>query len=232
MRFYRRFLPDIMYNMRELGLYPTNDGRLTRPGRFIRSDLPRALDRAHVDLLYDYGVRTVFDLRTESESAAIPCVLDGIDGITYLNISFTDDFSTFGQLEYCPLLHLVPIINGQNKAGEILSAMAEADEGAILFHCHAGKDRTGMVAVLLLLLAGVIREDIIADYQVTYTYIKPALNSIKSSELRPDNLLRTDPEWIEPFLDHIAACGGAEAFLRLLGVSDANIGRLKARLLD
>lgn len=239
----RRLLIDRVANMRELGGYSTEDGGLTRWGRFIRSDAPLDATEEDIAFLREYGVRTVIDLRAYEEAAWKPCPLAEAAGLGYVNIPFTDDFTYLGSPLYCPLDHLVPVIKGQHRTHEILTHMSQAD-GAVLFFCYAGKDRTGMIAALLLLLAHVPVEDVIADYQVTYTYIRrklvQQLNDAGRPELmnptgavkreRAEHLRRTEPEWIEPFITHVLSFGGIEAFLRHTGMAEADITRLQQRL--
>jgi protein-tyrosine phosphatase len=121
-------------------------------------------------------------------------------------------------------------------------------QGACLFFCFAGKDRTGVIAALLLMLAQVDTDDVAADYQVTYTYIRgigtlfsadndigkrPAFLADKDKTLpaRPEELRRTEPEWLQPFMDYVQGFGGAERYLSHLGLSHDEITRLRDRIL-
>lgn len=239
----RRLLTERVHNMRELGGYATTGGSLTQWRRFIRSDAPLSMTADDAAYLRDYGVRTVIDLRTPDEAAWQPCILQNAPGFEYANISFTDDFTYLGAADYCPRDHLVPVIKGSHRAGEVLSNMARSD-GAVLFFCYAGKDRTGMIAALLLLTAGVPVEDVTADYQVTYTYIRSKLASRANdvgwrnapldvsahNRKRPEGLRRTEPEWIEPFIEYVLGFGGIDAFLTHIGLSAGEIAALRQKL--
>lgn len=226
----RRLLINTMVNMRELGGYAAPDGGVTKFRRFIRSDAPANLTDKDISFLLDYGVRHVFDLRWEDEAAAKPCSLRGVQGISYRNMPFTDDKSIFGDFLFFPQRDYVPIMQGQNRAAEILSAMAECG-GTVLFHCSAGKDRTGIIAAFLLMLSGVPEEDVIADYQVTFTYIKKTVKSLIINSGRPIELCRSDAEWLEPFLEFIAERGGAEIYLKNAGLTDEHIIKLRNKML-
>lgn len=236
----RRLLTERVHNMRELGGYQTEDGGITRWKRFIRSDVPLDMTDADAAFLRDYGVHTVIDLRACDEAAWQPCLLAKAPGFDYVNLPFTDDFTYLGAVDYCPRDHLVPVIQGENRVREILSRMAHAN-GAVLFFCYAGKDRTGMMAALLLLAARVPVEDVIADYQVTYTYIKSKLArrmsdagfsealekaGISKGE-RLESLRRTEPEWIEPFITYVLNFGGIDGFLAKLGLTGKEINLLR-----
>jgi protein-tyrosine phosphatase len=230
--------------MRELGGYATVDGGMTAWGRFIRSDAPSNLDTPDIRFLYDNGVRTVIDLRQDEEARHLPSPLSDTPGIAFHNISFTEDFSLLGSVEYCPLEHLVPVMKGRHRTAEILRVMADA-ESAVLFYCFAGKDRTGVISALLLMLAGVPTFDVQADYQVTYSYIKPKLalankdagtdnyfvaNGIRKGT-RAEYLRRTEPEWILPFIEYIESFGGAAAYMISIGLTPDEITRLKLKIL-
>src|SRR5207245_1879248 len=64
----------------------------------------------------------------------------------------------------------------QQNVAAVLMAIARAPDGGVLFHCHAGKDRTGLVAALLLALAGTPDEIIAQDYHLSYTYLLPTFD--------------------------------------------------------
>jgi protein-tyrosine phosphatase len=243
----RRLLIDKVNNMRELGGYATLDGKITLWNRFIRSNLPADLSETDIRFLYDYGVRTVIDLRHPEEAGVQPTAFIGAKGFHFQNISFTDDFRLLGDTQYCPLHHLVPVVKGPNRIAEVLRAFLNT-EGAVLFYCFAGKDRTGVFAVLLLMLARVPIEDVIADYQVTYTYIRNFINRRdhvsdvgkrplflleldKDKPPRPEHLRRTEPEWIQPFIDYILEFGGVEGYMAHIGLTMDEIKRLRDRLL-
>ena len=209
--------------MRELGGYMTNDGEITQWKRFIRSSHIINLSDNDIDFLYNYGVRTVVDLRGESEITESPSALSQSEGILYRNIPFTDDYTYFGDINYCPLHHIVPAMKREHRVCEILTEFANAPKGGIIFNCSAGKDRTGIIAVLLLLLANVPIEDIVADYQVTYTYSEKMDRDV--------DLYRTEPEWIVPFINFVLEHGGITEYLIKQNMRMADIKILKERLI-
>ena len=116
--------------------------------------------------------------------------------------------------------------------------MAEVREGAVLFNCTAGKDRTGVIAALLLGIAGVERQDIVADYALTAQMI-PALveefleiSRAAGGDTRSyARLLESPAPTIAATLDHIGeSYGSVPAYLRHIGLSDAELKRLHQRL--
>ena len=112
--------------------------------------------------------------------------------------------------------------------------MADNPEKTILFHCAAGKDRTGMTAALLLMLAGVAKEDIIRDYTVTTENLYSVLErfSYENDENLKD-YLGSEGEYIEKFINHIEKkYGGAEAYMRKIGLKESEVKSLKESFLE
>ena len=121
----------------------------------------------------------------------------------------------------------------------ILRIIAQA-EGAVLFHCTAGKDRTGMIAALLLLLAGATRDTVIADYALTGDYA-PAMFAALHAEVQAAGetfdlsspLLLCNPATMEALLHDLHdRHGGAEAYLLRHGLTETELAALRARLSD
>jgi protein tyrosine/serine phosphatase len=131
---------------------------------------------------------------------------------------------------------------GRARLGAILRAVATAPAGAVLVYCHAGKDRTGLVTALVLAAAGVTATDIAADYAVSDGYLQPwyeeqlrrapdatarqrLAQSLRSAlnAARPETMLGT--------LAHLDRhYGGPEAYVSAAGLSDAELGALRGRL--
>ncbi len=226
----RRLLIHSMMNLRELGGYTARNGRVTQYGRFLRGDAPVSLTEADIAVLLEYGVRHVIDLRTVQEATERPCVLAAVPGIEYHNIPFLKEVAMNG-MSFRPKEHYVMNLSGPNRVGEAMRAMANAGDGAILFHCTAGKDRTGMLAALLMMLVDIPKEDIKADYQVSFTYLQRLLGMILEMG-GTEEMCRSDAEWLDPVFAFIEERGGVEAYLTALGVQADELERLRAKLLS
>lgn len=163
----RRIVNDRVKNMRDLGGYPTLNGRETRFGSFIRSNLPTGMSNEEIYRLLKMGLSTVIDLRTEIEAKRKPNILN-IRGINYFNISIGAGFPQ--REEDIPNCYMDIVLN-RDKMRLVFEVMINS-QGMVLFNCTAGKDRTGVIAMLLLKLAGVYDDDILADYEVSYTYLR------------------------------------------------------------
>jgi protein-tyrosine phosphatase len=153
-------------NFRDLGGLPAGRGRRTRSGVLFRSDTLQALTDDDVALLVErLGLEVVIDLRVGAEAVEQDRgPLAGRD-VTYLNAPLCEaapnDEPADRQALLFSLMHLEA---PTSVLGSVLRAAAAFAGRPTVVHCAAGKDRTGLVVTLLLALAGVDREAIVADY--------------------------------------------------------------------
>ena len=173
----RRILLCGMENLRDLGGYPLagrGSERFTRWGSLYRGDLPKQVTQADRQRLRELGITTVVDLRSKEEIERKPDPLAQELGIRYLHCPLAGDGRVPAPDEV-PLSYM-EMADGAGQMAGALRAIAEAPQ-AVLFHCTAGKDRTGVVAALLFWLAGVSEEDILADYIVSGPYLQQMLRA-------------------------------------------------------
>src|SRR5262249_48665318 len=142
----RRLWWDGCPNARDLGGLPAAGGGQTRWGAIMRSDSPHRLTPAGEQALIEHGVRTIVDGRLPSEAGADAhaFAVPGDHGISYVNLTFVDP--AFVPDDSAPTV-LVAIykdmlVRDVTRVGQIMRAIADALEGGVLIHCHAGKDRT------------------------------------------------------------------------------------------
>src|SRR5580698_11149133 len=174
-------LPGLV-NVRDLGGYPTRDGQLTRTHSLVRADDLWQLTPEGLEALAGYGIRTVLDLRWPEEAARNPNpVPRSLPQLRFLHISLlthTEDEwrlrsrDVAKELWKCTVLERV-----RQELRHVLAVIARADATGLLFHCVAGKDRTGLIAALLLALADVEPQAIASDYaqsaeNLRETYLK------------------------------------------------------------
>jgi protein-tyrosine phosphatase len=229
-------------NMRDLGGLPLVGGGTTRSGRLLRSDVPLRLPPADHATLARLGLRTVIDLRQGHELEREPSALAGRPDVAVHHVELWTLVDDSGEVPEDPWSITGFYLSLLDHAGPAFATSARllADaEGAALFHCTAGKDRTGMVALLLLDLAGVAREAVVADFALTDARIEPIrARLIEDAERRGiarsdfSRLLGASPDLIVPALEHLdRRYGGAEAYLSRHGASDATLARLRAKLI-
>ena len=205
--------------------------------------------------MIDYGITTVIDLRSESEVKGSPgpafsrfqstspasMPANGPDGSSpaYLHLPLIDD-ATAPSLEEAPTMpgrYVLMVERRQAAFGAIFNGIASA-EGPVLFHCFAGKDRTGLVAAMMLSLAGVEPQAIGDDYAETDLQLASRYDEwlAKAAPEHLDTMrseLRCPPEWMLTTLDHVERkWGGVEAYLEAAGLPSSTITRLKQKLTD
>lgn len=157
-------------NARDLGGRRRADGSRTPHGVFFRSENLDAVTPAGWQHLHTLGIRTVVDLRQPSERSRLPydppawaTVLhvdhDGLDEHPDFWAGYWDNGMVGTALYYEAHLRRLP-----ERSAAVLRALAQAPEGGVLFHCMSGRDRTGIIAMLLLRIAGVVPEEIVDDY--------------------------------------------------------------------
>ena len=144
-------------NTRDLGGYPCAGGGETRRGILLRSDRIPAPSEKDIAYLKSLGITTVIDLRTDGEVSDSPNGLASA-GFDYRRYPITEG-SFVPQTETAVPVSYLCILRDKNTAG-VFRTIARA-EGGVLFGCSAGKDRTGVVSAVILLICGVDDEDII-----------------------------------------------------------------------
>lgn len=230
---------DACWNVRDLGGYRTGAGGRTRSGRVVRSgDLSR-LTAAGRDALLRYGIRTVIDLRDPREFAVDldPFHVDGpwAGQVEYLSVPLISQAEWEAIRD--PLVlkqgYVVTLDLSRANIGRVISAIANAQPGGIVIHCHAGKERTGVIAALLLALCGVPDSVIAEDYVASDGYLQSLYSEWAAREQdteKRSRLLRgfaSEPEHMLVPLERIRSEGGIEAYLQRAGVTDGEQTRVK-----
>lgn len=166
------------HNTRDLGGYPISAAHRTKYGVFLRSDLPTAFNESEEKLLQEMDIKTIIDLRNDEELARMPCHFQSSETFTYhhFSLSGTEEFDRHGE-EGIPKSYFK--ISQCPNMPKILKIIANSP-GGCLYHCAAGKDRTGVVSALLLMTAGVTKADIISDYCVSDIYLTELISMLKT----------------------------------------------------
>ena len=263
-----------LYNVRDLGGYTAQDGQMTQPGRFLRADAPIRLDEHDRLVLASYPVRTVVDLRSDSEIRSAPNLFAQDATVSYHHVSLMgddigkamadlvdhayDQAKTQAKMQTnigsdqddqtAPLdsraclpfqvgpsdFYIMLLDRSQESIGRVMKILADAPPGASLFNCSHGKDRTGVIAALLLLLAGVSEDDVIENYRVSDILLQPWFDTFIHEIPEKDLVFyNTNPLHMRKTLDHLTAqYGSAAHFLDRCGVAAHLQERLRAKLLN
>lgn len=232
---------------------------MTRSGSLVRSDVLCRLTPAGRRALLDHGVRTIVDVRTPSEVArdwaAYPFRDDAAAGsdtevpaVRYRNVPFTSGrdraawqamHDAYAGATSREELNRLDLDGHPTGIAAVVGAIAEAEPGGVLIHCHAGKDRTGLVVALLLSLVGVADEDIADDYALTMTSLEGLiadwLTEMSDDPAEHERLRALAEPRREAMLDTLAylrqGYGSAEGYLLAAGVRPEQLTRLRERLL-
>ena len=168
----RRLDADGLVNARDLGGLRRVSGGYTPRGVFYRSENTDRITPAGWEQIRAVGIRTVVDLRQPAERArdtgrrpgwltTLAADLDGLENQDFWR-HYWDNGLAGTALYYLPQLRAMP-----ERAGAALSAIVSAPPGGVLFHCLGGRDRTGLIAMLLLAAAGTEPGEIVDDYLQT-----------------------------------------------------------------
>jgi hypothetical protein len=233
----RDLLWDGGYNVRDLGGLPTAAGHRIRRGAVVRSASLAFLTESGWRQLWEHGVRTVIDL-TDDNDEAKPDLAERPAGLTALRLPLdpVDDAEFWGYWGkglhgtplYCrPFLDRFP-----DRTAKVVTAIAQAEPGGVLVHCAAGRDRTGIIAMVLLAFAGVAAADIIADHELSHDRLRPLFSRLGWPDQEPmiDKALAehgtTRRETLSAALDSFDAAD----HLRSGGCTADDLAALRARL--
>ena len=228
------------FNVRDLGGYACAPEGVTKWNTFIRGDDLSRLDREETDFLIAYGIDCVIDFRSpaeiknnpdpfknssEVEYHNIPLMLENIADITKIvaeeNLAKLD-FSNFISKFYIGLIE-----KERALIKKTLEIMAET-EGGVLFHCTVGKDRTGVIAAILLGIAGVNMADIIGNYEVTYTYNTENPTFDMSNNKIPLEVMYSKADYLKNAIDYVnTKFGSLINYLWQAGVEKSTIEKIK-----
>jgi protein-tyrosine phosphatase len=244
----RHLLWDRCINVRDLGGHPTEDGHTTRFGAVVRADAPRRLTDAGWQALTDYGVRTFVDLRISSEHALDPPRELPVDVVRVPVLPEYDhaDWVEFRKLrkeaptweDAVRLLYVEWLARYPRSFAQAVEAVADAAEGVVLIHCEEGKDRTGLLAALLLRLAGVAAPEVVEDYAQSERSIRARLDDYLAGvpeEMRERRLqgLRTPAAAMLGVLQELERRhGDVRDYLLSGGADPGALERARARLRD
>lgn len=224
-------------NIRDLGGYKTSTGKLTKHRVFYRSGNTDKSSKNDIKKLIEiYNVKTVIDLRNSEEIKISPDKFADITEVNYINtpIEYSECLDEFKSTDRgLSVLYDYILKKKKSVLKTIFDVIANANNGSVLFHCTLGRDRTAIVAMLLLGLAGVDRKDIIQNYTATYDLIKD-LDIIKYDlKFYGKRKTITLPEYIENAIDLIKNNYGTfENYLLSCNISEDNLKKIKLKFIQ
>lgn len=238
-----------VHNFRDLGGYPTLDGRVTRWRTLFRADGLHRLTAADLDVMRDLGIRTVLDLRTPEELAERGTYPVADHAVSFHHLPVIDVTWDPGEApaadvpagEFLLGKYLQMLEMGEPRLAEAFQILAVPEAFPAVFHCAAGKDRTGLLAALVLSALRVPDEHVVADYALTGEAMGRMrawleVNSPEWLEMmnaQPAAFLSADPAAMAGILQLIRDVhGSTRAYLSSLGVSSVALSVLEDALLE
>ena len=240
------------YNIRDLGGYKTLDGKFTSWKSFLRSDDLHRLPPSSQSALLEYGLTTIVDLRRPDELKAKPNVFKNSTQVKYQNYDLAGDIenptypseisnthTNTTRVNFSMYYHWID--HRQGEICSILSTLASPNIRTGLFHCAAGKDRTGMIAALLLGIARVPIETITEDYGLTARFLfeadrKQRIESgedVRNYTWQDYQRLYCPPDEMLNVLQYIQhKYDGFEKYSQTIGLNDKQIKNLRDHLVE
>lgn len=237
-----------VHNFRDLGGYAAADGRIVRWRTLFRADGLQRLSDNDVEAVRPLELRTVIDLRTPEELEergrfpvdAIRVVFHHIPVIDATSqfsegLEGVDDAADFLVGAYRQMLRV-----GADRLGEAIRLLAMPGSLPAVFHCAAGKDRTGLVAALALTALGVSEDDIVEDYALTEAAMlrwrawmeRAQPEAMRAFDQMPSGLSAALPAAMRRILDELRAADGSfDGFLDSIGVGEQVRWHLRQGLL-
>ena len=213
-------------NFRHLGGYAGQDGRLVVPRCLFRSDHLGALTAGDGSQMSALGLRRVLDLRGVNERTTAPCAISSVTvhslPIEPTIVQVLTDLIAAGRrltrdevVSHMQNTYRGFVRNNTHRFAELFAHLLESDEPTV-FHCTAGKDRTGLAAALVLRSLGVSAADAMRDYLLTNERLKPLEASRHGLAREVVSVLsQVQPEFLQAAYDAVDAdYGGLEGYFR------------------
>lgn len=233
----RRVIPLFaVHNFRDLGGYPTNDGRHTRWRTLFRADGLYRLTPDDANIVMNLGVRTVVDLRTNNEVRERGTFPVNVHDVAYHHLPIID--ATWGEtqtpefddaVDFLVYAYRAMLAEAAPRFADAINLLSQQTVLPAVFHCAAGKDRTGILAALVLGVLGVDESIIAADYGLTRSATtrlrawarqhQPELADLY--DRMPPRFTAADPRAMAIILNDITdRYGSVRNYVREIGVSD------------
>ena len=247
------------YNLRDIGGYETADGRMTRPRTLFRSDSLHNLTPESQRALVSEGLRTVVDLRVTEAVTQHPNVFADSTQVDYNWVNVMGDVplvkvsdinvSSLGP-DRPPDIYAAILGRRREWMGKVVKLLAAPGALPALYHCNSGRDRAGLVTMLLLSIAGVPAETIVADYSSSATYLWrriPDREAGRRLRLDPADFDASEeyrrafeterniapPHAMRASIEHLEReYGGVRPYLLGAGVNDEELERLRATMVE
>ena len=226
------------FNTRDLGCV-SNTVSINRH-MLVRSDNTAYLDDKDIETLFNYGIRTIIDIRSCKEAQEEPDVTARSSLFRHVFIPFDcNDFaynlSRNPRMLRCSLLDgYILLLEQKQTVFEIINGIYNSLlRGGVLYHCSGGKDRTGLISMLLLSILGANQDEILYDYHSTYECLKTSIAIQKWIEKYGEEYVVCNPSLMQGAIDYLnITYGSTEKYLMVCGIKKTVLQALKVLLIE
>ncbi|PLS18014.1 protein-tyrosine-phosphatase [Bacillus sp. M6-12] len=251
---------DGLYNFRDIGGFTTESGLKMKKGVLFRSDELSRLSKADLQRFSELGIKLICDLRTSQEQKSKPSRIGLYQNVLVKNISIHDKSQEFTRFEFFKFLvgrsgnidfeQIMRAIyanmanNCSQQIQEIIMLLSDEENLPALIHCTGGKDRTGFIAALIQLLAGVPYQTVLDEYLFSNELIGPRMRKVERFvrwvslfQISPDRLkpiLEVRHEYLDDiFMDILKSHGSIETYLcQFCNISEEMLASFRNLLLE
>lgn len=228
----RRLVLNGIDNARDLGGFLTTEGKITKFNQYVRCEEMSQISDSDIEFLKEYGIHNCIDLRSHKQIEENPCPLSNVSGMKYHLVNADTSFSertekimhvehfsaeTWADIQYAALDEQ-SIWMG--KAVQLLASC----EGGVIFNCHSGRNRSNLMALLILAIAKAPYDDIVAEYSTNAYYLRNAYLRWYPEGSHPAEFYETPPFVMEKVINRVLEKYGCfENYLHSCNVSDEEI---------
>lgn len=224
-----------MVNTRDLGGYETQSGAYTRSHKYVRASSPSNATENDLKVLKEYGVKAVIDLRSDFERGKLPNPFEKDEDIDFYTVNLFDSPdaavvpSEIKQYKDMGGVYIYMLEACKERFKEIFEIFLKYPYECVLFHCSAGKDRTGVISALLLDLAGCHEYDIVKDYSESYENNKEINEQLAAmmDDEEAKQYLKSSPRYMMELLDYLREhYGSSQEYLVEIGIKIEEIEQI------
>ena len=215
-------------NLRDIGGYVTKDNRVTKFNRIMRSSLIKNLEPEEFEYLIRNNLCLNIHIRNKNDLNVRVNYLQ--DKVKFINIPFNDEIPALEKDIPAGYMALV-----EDRNIKLIFDAIRENKGLIIINCSMGKDRTGVIMMLIELLCGVTNKDIISDYMLSYNYVKDDVNLFHLNHPEYPAWVGASKSWymeetIKMFFDKYHDVNNY--FIDYLGLKEEELNEIRESLLD
>ncbi len=217
-------------NIRDLGGFINKDNKETKYNAFIRSNCIYNIDNDELDYLLKNNITTIIDLRDNDEYTKKESYFKNDNRFSYYNVILKGRKPP--KREKDTPVNYMTIIDDKETIYNLFKIILDSNSG-VLFNCTAGKDRTGIIAMLILLLANVNDKDIVADYSISDIYLSEILDNMHQRNKKLPKFVGCSKKWyMEETLDlFYSKYKDINNYMKFLGFTDKEINKIKGKII-